>query len=460
MGVVSLDFLLLTAVTFIIYWIIPNIYKKYVLIISSIIFCASYGLYPFLFTLIYTILTFFFAKLVNDKKGLCICIIVALIPLLLNKYILKDGISILGISFLSFRAISYLVDKYRNKISNVCIFDYILYLLFFPALLSGPIEKASIYINKINDNKVICWNDFVSAIITICYGLVLKIVLADSLSSIINVIYDNYEIYTKYCLLSIMAYPIYIYCDFAGYSYMACGVGKMFGYELTINFNQPYFSTSIKEFWNRWHISLNKWFIEYVYIPLGGNRKGRIRQYLNILIVFILSGIWHGAGFGFVMWGLLNAIYQIIGNLTIDGRDKIYEKLGLNNTWIQKVVRVACTYLLLSFTWIFFARGFDGGIEIIKSLFMYRKLGLMDFMLNICGKLESSKIAIIILTIIVLLMIVIDYINYKKQNISMIIAKKNVLIRYATLIILIVIIVLFGKYGLEYNPNNFIYFDF
>ena len=182
-------------------------------------------------------------------------------------------------------------------------------MIFFPAVLSGPIERSDSFINAIKEKKTISWQIFIEAIITILFGFVMKIVFADRISAIIDVIYSGYEKYTKYCILAMLAYPLYIYCDFAGYSYIAFGTAKLFGILINRNFRQPYFSKSVKEFWNRWHMSLNLWFRDYLYIPLGGNRKGKYRKYLNILIVFGVSGIWHGAGAGFIIWGLLNGLY-------------------------------------------------------------------------------------------------------------------------------------------------------
>ena len=469
MGVLTLKYLLFVLIVFSIYWLCPNRYKKYFLLLSSLLFILSYGLTKTIYLLAYVLVIYLLSIFASNISKLKISIILCILPLFLNKYlslitslfnvtISFVNIPILGISFVCFRGISYIVDINNNKIKEDNLINYLLYMLLFPTLLSGPIEKAEEFINAIETEKKISWNDFVESIIIIFYGFIIKLVIADRLSPIINAIYSNIEIYTKYAIFAILVYPIYIYCDFAGYSYIAFGASKLFGYNVTNNFLQPYFSQSIKEFWNRWHSSLNNWFKYYIYIPLGGNRKGKFRKYMNFFIIFTISGIWHGSGLGFLIWGMLNALFQIIGEITQKYRTIIWGKL--DGSFIQRIVRVIINYLLISITWIFFSRGFNGTIEVIKALFEYRKISFMEFALDVCANANSSISEVVIIVVFVLFTTITELLLYKNIKVSKILASKNVLIRYAVILILMFSIIKFGKYGMDYNPDNFIYFDF
>lgn len=309
MDIVSLKYILFLLISCLIYWQMSDKYKKIFLLITSIFFVYLNGINNLLFISLYSLVIFYVSKCCINRKWLVLAIVIALLPLCFSKYInffidlfnnetSHINFSIIGLSFITFRAISFLVDNYKKEINNGNLIDYLLYMFFFPALVCGPIEIASNFINGLDSDKELNWEDFVYSIFYILLGIVCKICIADRLVGIVNGIYANSNIYTYYCLLAVFSYSIYIYCDFAGYSYIAIGTAKLFGYNLTNNFNYPYLSKSIKQFWNNWHISLNNWFTKYIYIPLGGNRKGEIRKYINLMIVFIISGLWHGTGWG------------------------------------------------------------------------------------------------------------------------------------------------------------------
>ena len=470
-GVLSLGFLFYIFVTFLIYWLIPGKAKKYFILFASVLFCFSNDIYGTVFVITYLSAVYFISKRIKSKTELFLCAFLVLMPLLATKY-LNDIISvfikefepfhfsILGISFISFRVLSYLIESFKGRINDCSFADYLLYIVFYPAYLSGPIEKSIEFLEQIDKDKNLSWNDFVSSLIIICYGFAVKMILADRLSGIVLAVFNGYEKYTRYCIFAMLTYPIYIYADFCGYSYIALGVGKLFGYELTDNFKQPYLSLSIKEFWNRWHISLNNWFRDYLYIPLGGNRKGRIRKYLNILIVFAVSGIWHGAGLGYLVWGLLNGLYQIIGDLTEGYRANLYRRLKLDNSIFQKFIKRVSTYILISVTWIFFSQGLKDGISVLLSLFLPRKIGLSDFALDVCAIAGSSKTEVMIIVFMTAVVFAVDYFEYRGYLLSRLIPKQNIIVRYAVILFLILLTMVFGKYGNSYNPNNFIYIDF
>ncbi len=223
----------------------------------------------------------------------------------------------IGISFFTFQAMSYVMDIYmgKTKLQNN-IFDFALYVSLFPQLIAGPIVRYSDVDLQLNDRKETL-DMFVSGQKRFCYGLAKKVLISNTVAKIADDIWalNIDELGAAVAWLGIIAYTLQIYYDFSGYSDMAIGLGRMFGFNFRENFNYPYTSTSVQDFWRRWHISLSTWFREYIYIPLGGNRKGKFRTYLNIFIVFLLTGIWHGANFTFIAWGLFYAALQIIERL-------------------------------------------------------------------------------------------------------------------------------------------------
>ena len=254
-----------------------------------------------------------------------------------------------GISFFTFQALSYLWDVYYKKIEPEKNFlHYALFISFFPSIVAGPINKASLILPQIK--KLRTYFDYpkaVEGLKMILWGMFMKVVVADRIAIYVDTVLDSYANYTGItCLFAALLYSIQIYADFAGYSLMAIGVGKTLGFELTENFRRPYFAVSVTDFWRRWHISLSTWLKDYVYIPMGGSRCSKIKNYWNILATFLVSGIWHGANWTFVVWGALHGIFQIIEKAL--GQQKCeYGSFG-------KAVKITITFILVTFAWIFF----------------------------------------------------------------------------------------------------------
>ena len=223
-----------------------------------------------------------------------------------------------GISFYTFQALGYLVDVYRGDTKAERNFlRYALFVSFFPVILSGPIERSTNLLRQIRElPKKKLWNfDRVTGGLTLMlFGLFQKMVIADRIAILANQVFDNYRMHEMFGLaVGAIAYTIQIYCDFASYSMMALGAAKVLDFGIMENFNTPYFARSMREFWRRWHISLSSWFRDYLYIPLGGSRCGKLRRYFNLMVTFLVSGLWHGASWSFVVWGGLHGLYQIIG---------------------------------------------------------------------------------------------------------------------------------------------------
>lgn len=254
-----------------------------------------------------------------------------------------------GISFFTFQAAGYFFDVYYKKIkAEKSLTDYVLFVSFFPQIASGPISKASELLPQIKNPKPFNYNQGVNGLKLLLWGMFLKTVIADRLGMYVDLIYGNYAgLSGKECLLGTFFYSMQIYTDFAGYSFMAIGIAKLLGFNLINNFNRPYFSVSITDFWRRWHISLSRWLKDYVYIPLGGSRCSRIRNYWNIFVTFLVSGIWHGANWTFIVWGLLHGVAQIV--------EKALNLQKLENGRIGvRLVRIAVTFMIVNFFWIYF----------------------------------------------------------------------------------------------------------
>ena len=262
-----------------------------------------------------------------------------------------------GISFYTFQALGYSIDVYYGRVQaerNFII--YALFVTFFPQLVAGPIERSGNLLPQFKVNYEFDYDRVTSGLRLAAWGMFKKVVIADRLAVYVNGVFGNPGVYPGASLaLAVFFFAFQIYCDFSGYSDIAIGCARVLGFNLMTNFRQPYFSRSITEFWRRWHISLSTWLKDYIYIPLGGNRKGKVRQRLNLLITFLLSGLWHGAAWHFVVWGALHAIFQIIGRSTEPFRNALGRKVGLpEESRLRKAVQICITFTLACFAWIFF----------------------------------------------------------------------------------------------------------
>lgn len=268
----------------------------------------------------------------------------------------------IGISFFTFQAISYIVDVYRGDTAHSPkLINVALYISFFPQLIAGPIVQYH-NINKQIENRTISWQGVSSGFKRFIYGLSKKVLIANVLGLCVDTIYayDIAFLDWKTAWIGALAYTFQIYYDFSGYSDMAIGLGRMFGFDILENFNYPYISKSISEFWRRWHISLGSWFRQYVYIPLGGNKKGKVRTYVNLMIVFLLTGLWHGADFSFLLWGIYHGFFSIIERL---GIKKLLDKLN--------IISIVYCFLIVNFGWVLFrADDTFTGIRYIARMIM------------------------------------------------------------------------------------------
>lgn len=381
----SFNFLVLFPLIFLLYYVIPAKYPK---ARNWFLLQLSYALYiswkpAFALVLLgVSLVTYWGGQVLEFKdesskfkvrrKRLVWCFaILGLLPLLVFKYYnfindsITDGLSSIGvslhlpglnwaipigISFFTFQAVGYMLDVYHGRIkAERNLLDYLLFVSFFPSILSGPINKASLVLPQIKSLRpYFDYSKAVAGLKMILWGMFMKVVVADRVALYVDTVLPSYMNYTGVtCFAASLFYTIQIYADFAGYSLMALGVGKVLGFELTENFRRPYFAVSITDFWHRWHISLSTWLKDYVYIPLGGSRCSKARNYWNIFVTFLVSGIWHGANWTFIVWGCMHGICQIFEKMLG------LQKLKSGNGFI-KFGRILITFLLVNFAWIFF----------------------------------------------------------------------------------------------------------
>ena len=371
-----------------------------------------------------------------------------------------------GISFYTFQALGYTIDVYRGTIEAEKNFlKYALFVSFFPQLVAGPIERSKNLLNQVkNVAKIKLWNyeRITSGAMLMLFGYFQKMVVADRAAILVDTVYNNYWMYgTVELILATVLFAIQIYCDFGSYSMIAIGASKIMGFELMENFNTPYLSRSIKEFWRRWHISLSTWFRDYLYIPLGGSRCSRLKRYRNIMIVFLVSGMWHGASWGFIVWGGLHGLYQIVGDLTTSIRNRINKQLEVKTeSFGFKFGQVAVTFTLTCFAWIFFrAKYISDSFSVIKRMFTrWNPWVLYDKSLYTLG-LNMTEVHILILSILVLF--IVDCIKYKHNTTFDVTLSKQVLwFRWAVIFAMLFAIFIYGVYGPQFVAKQFIYFQF
>lgn len=355
-----------------------------------------------------------------------------------------------GISFYTFQTLSYTIDIYRDNLKPEKHFGiFALFVTFFPQLVAGPVERAVNLIPRLKRKNYINYERITDGLRLIMWGFFKKVVVADNIAFYVDQVYNNCYDYKGWALIFATIFFLFqIYCDFSAYSDIAIGSAKILGYDLMINFRFPLFARSIPDFWRRWHISMSTWFRDYLYIPLGGNRCKKSRLYLNIFIVFFLSGLWHGANWTFVMWGMIHGVYMICSIVTKPIRKKILDILKINPRF-HHIIQIIITFNLASFSKVFFR-----GNSIRDSLYIFKHLfsNLGDFS-GLTVSLGRYQIIIMLISIAILLLVEIIQINY---SIKKLIMAMPISLRWLLYFLLIFIIIIFG---VDAN-SQFIYFQF
>lgn len=400
MSFVSFQFIIFFILVTSLYFLLPHKFRWILLLFSSCIFYMAF--IPKYIIILFILITIdYSAALLMDKaKGnyrkllLLTSITATVLVLFIFKYFnffvinlnslaqflywnysleILNIILPIGLSFHTFQSLAYVIEVYRKRYKperNLGI--YALYVMFYPQLVAGPIERPQHLLPQFYKKHEFDYERVVSGLRLMLFGFFQKIVIADRLAIIVNNVYGNPTQFDSFALIfATIAFSFQIFCDFAGYSNIAIGVARVMGFNLVKNFDDPYGSKTIAQFWNRWHMSLYSWFRDYIYIPLGGSRVSGPRRILNILIVFLISGLWHGANWTFVAWGGLNGIYLVIHFLSKDYVNKFTDFIGLSRFKVlHSTVQVLFTFLLVSFSWILFrSKDFKQAYYIITHLF-------------------------------------------------------------------------------------------
>lgn len=496
----SLDFLIFFPIVVLVYFLIPRKIKYIWLLVASYYFYMSWNPKYALLILLSTVLTWLtglgvdYDRKASKEKGgmfqkgcMWICILVNLGILALFKYfdfaldnvnaiIGKLGLEIIerpfdlllpvGISFYTFQALGYIIDVYRGDVKVEKNFaKYALFVSFFPQLLAGPIARSGNLLKQINNipkMKLLDYERITNGLVYMLYGFFLKMVIADRISIMVDNVFDTWYIYgTVELVTAAVGFAIQIYCDFASYSIIAIGAAQVMGFVLIENFEAPYFARSIKEFWRRWHISLSTWFRDYVYIPLGGNRCSKVRKYVNLMLTFLASGLWHGANWTYVVWGGIHGLYQVIGEVLAPVKKKVYPLIGIRMESISyRIGQVITTFALTVFAWIFFrADDMQSALGYIKNMFTkWNPWTIADKTLYNIG---LSNYEWNVLLVALMLLMVVDVIRvHKKVRIDSFINTQGALVKGILIVVMVVMIGIFGQYGGGYDAKQFIYFQF
>lgn len=382
-----------------------------------------------------------------------------------SPFTVPDILLPIGISFFTFQAAGYVIDVFRGDIPAEHNFlRFALFVSFFPQLVAGPIERTKNLLSQLECKVKFDFENARDGLWLMLWGYFMKVVIADRIAIFVDCVYADYKTYNgAYILVASALFAFQIYCDFAGYSTIAIGSAKILGIRLMDNFSSPYLSLSVPEFWRRWHISLTSWFKDYVYIPLGGNRKGKIRTHINRLFVFSLSGLWHGADWTYVIWGALNGLFIVLSDVLQPVRKFAADIFRLKPaSYANKVIRAIFTFILVDFTWIFFrAESLSDAFGILYSLKDFPRIDNLNILfgdgLYECGLDEKNFHLLLLVTAFLL---IVDLCSRKGIVIRQKIAEQNLWFRSCFTAFAIIFILIFGIWGGAYDKTSFIYFQF
>lgn len=484
----SIEFLIFFPLVCIFYFLIPNKYKWILLLMASYYFYMAWKPEYILLILLSTIINYFIALAMDKesieikrKKYLYISLVANLGILFIFKYfnffadsintifnIFKVNASLpavslllpMGISFYTFQTLSYTIDVYRGTTKAEKHFGiFALYVTFFPQLVAGPIERSDRLLPQFYEKHNFDYNNVTNGLKRMVWGFFKKIVIADRIAIMVNTIYNNPTNYKGLPLIiATFAFGIQIYCDFSGYSDIAIGTARVMGFRLMENFNRPYFSKYISEFWRRWHISLSSWFRDYLYIPLGGNRVKVLRSYFNLFITFLISGLWHGASWTFIIWGALHGSYLVLEKMLSPLRANLIKITKIDKVpLLHKLTQIITTTLLVMFAWIFFrANTISDAIYIIKNLFVnVGEILNPVYIISTLFSMGLNNVDTPVIVISVIILFIVSYIQ-RKHSITELIASKKPIIRYGVYYAIIMYMIFFSYVG----TSQFIYFQF
>ncbi len=473
MAVTSFTFLFFFPVVVLAYYIIPKRFRRIWLLIVSYYFYMSWGAKYGLALLWVTAVTYFGALGMSrlDRHAMeekvrirfkKFCILLLAVMVFSTLFYCKYFIFAMGISFYTLQSFGYIMDVYRGKTEPERNFlRYALFLSFFPTVVSGPIERSTNLLRQLQNEEQTAYREenIRQGLCMMLWGYFMKLVIAERIAIFVNAVYDQ-SLGGVYAIVATILYAIQIYCDFAGYSTIAMGAGRTLGFAVTENFAAPYLASTVSEFWRRWHMSLTGWFRDYLYIPLGGNRKGRIRKYINIMTVFLVSGIWHGNGWKYFIWGGLNGFYQVAGDVLMPMRTRLRHVFRLEKTGkIYRLLQTSVSFLLVDFAWIFFRADSAG-----RALRMIRGM-IVDFDPSVLWDGSLYQFGIMraefgFLILMIMLLAVVDMLHDRKKYVLDIMSKWHWSVRTCLCACMLMTVIIFGIYGVNYDVSSFIYFAF
>jgi len=504
----SIEYLIFLFSIGVIYFILPKNYQKYFLILSSVFFYAYY-IFWHLFLLLAIVAVNYYYGLITEKQEspkrifLIIIILINVSVLFLFKYFNFFNLNLLklagflgwnypvsylqillplGISFYMFKCISYNIEVHRKNIRAVKRFDtFTLYIIIFPELVAGPIDKPQNLIPQLEIHHKYEYTRVTNGLKLIAWGLFQKWVIADRLAEIVNQVYNTPRSYDGLAFfIATVFFAIQIYCDFSAYSDIAIGTGEVLGFRLMKNFNRPYFAKSVPEFWRRWHISLSTWFRDYLFLPIAYKifRVLKNKPFLKIkadywsysistIITMLTAGLWHGANWTFILWGLILGIFLVFSIITKTIRNKLLKICKIKKfSSFHKLISVCLTFLLINFSWIFFrANSLNDALYIISHLFSGIFLYLKGAFINIIHLkifdavnplfLSGNRLDMYLNLLFIIILFTVQLIQ-RKHEITVLIANKPLIVRWALYLMLILVILVFGKF----ESRQFIYMQF
>jgi alginate O-acetyltransferase complex protein AlgI len=476
----SLEFLIFFPIVVAFYYLLPHRFRWVLLLIASYYFYMCWN-YKYVVLLLFTTIICYSCAIWihrSDNKPLRMSLLVFTVfvylgTLVFFKYFNFFGESInlafkkfnvfyqlplynyllpVGISFYTFQALSYTIDVYRNEIKPEYHFGkFALFKSFFPQLVAGPIERASHLLPQFSEKHEFDYARIRDGIALMVWGYFKKVVIADRLSEYVNMVYNHPHNYQGlHFLFATLFFTIQIYCDFSGYSDIARGTARIMGFELMVNFRMPYLSKSIREFWQRWHISLSTWFRDYFYISMGGNRVPKWRMYMNLFLTFLISGLWHGANWTFILWGALHGFYMVFAMWTRKLRERFNELTGITKfPFAFNLVQTIITCALAIFAWIFFRANNVG-----DAFYIIRGMGNLAPVAQLNLFTYPADFVISILLIIILF--VVDILEEKITFSETILRNYPVYLKWSLLVGVVLSIFILGKW----EDIDFLYFQF
>lgn len=482
MSIISLAFLVFAAVSCTLYFFLPQKARPYWLLLCSAAFYGSFDVRFFAWIGITAVSSFAAGRIIGRagerrKKAVLIGVVVLNGGLLIfvkffgystELFARLFGLSAsavaipaaLGISFYTMQAIGYCVDVYRGKyLPERNFWKFLLYMLYFPTIMQGPISRYDQLADQLFTPHRFSFDRMKAGLILMLWGFFKKLVIADRAAILVNRVFADYTAYEGLQIVfAVVLYSIQLYTDFSGFTDISRGLSQILGIDLIDNFDTPYFADSIRDFWRRWHISLSSWLRDYIYIPLGGSRGGRGRKYANLLIVFFVSGLWHGVGFHYIAWGLMQAVFQIVSELTREPRNRLYDSWGVDRTCFSyRFGKGLVTFGLVNLSWLFFrASGFLTALRILKRSLVWNPWVLFDGSLLSMG-LDGAEWNVLLAAVAVLLAV---SLLRQRGSVRGMLDAQLFWFRYGVYLALLLATLVFGIYGPGYDSAGFLYMQF